>query len=125
MKPVRPHPTCCPYNNLACPSAPFRFVAQGKRLDPTSTLDFLVHQHAHHFLETIPRHHRFLPPLEVGILSCIPGMVLHDKVNLSVPHDKSQVCVGALVTNKPLFALESAVEDSSDAFKLVGVSCLG
>ncbi len=110
---------------IACPMGPFISVIQGKSLNPACTLDLLVHQYTHDFLETIPRHHRFLPALELGILGCIPGVVLHDKVNLSVPHDKRQICVSALVTNKPFFAHESAIEDSDNAFELVDVARLG
>ena len=121
-----PRPTLPPILNLVhVKESRFSFVASRNNLDPTRTLDFFIHEHAHHFLETTPRHHRFLPPLEVGVFGCIPIVVFHNPLNVCVPHHKGQVCIGAFVPDKPFLALQSTVQNANDAFQLIGISRLG
>ena len=89
------------------------------------TLDLFVHEHGQYLFQAVSRQHSLLPPLEIGIVSYVPAVSLHDEVDLHVPHHESQVGVGALVANKPVLALQSSVKHSRDAFNLVGVALLG
>ena len=52
-------------------------------------------------------------------------MILHQEINLRIPHHKSQVCISTLVADKPLLAFQAAVKHARNAFEFVGEAGLG
>lgn len=97
------------------------------RLKPSAALDLLLRQHAQDMLDTVPLQHGLLPTLEVWIFRRVPGIlcVFQDERDLSVPHDKGEIRVRALVAHEPGAAGQMGVEDGSHTVDLVGVAFAG
>ena len=97
------------------------------RLKPSAALDLLLPQHAQDMLDAVPLQHSLLPTLEIWIFRRVPGIlcVFEDERDLSVPHDKGEICVRALVAHQPGAAGQVGVEDGSHTVDLVGVAFAG
>ena len=63
--------------------------------------------------------------LKLGVLGNVSSVILHDIIDLCVLHNKGQVCIGAFIANKPLFAFQHTVNDADDTFELAGMAGLG
>ena len=89
--------------------------------------DLSALKHAQHLLHALPRHHRFLPALELGELVNVPlrRPSLQREADAVVPHAERQVCIGTLVPHEPIPALEHVVEYAYDALELVAVAFFG